>query len=300
VAAPTHSVDNEAWLTTIAQDLRKRLSKSATIRTRSAPAEETNTGGWSTELGYSRAAKTTKAEVWFDRYLGLDRPRTVWAGFRWSTRAAFDKACGLWANRVRADRRITDQDASVRRRIYTLKRPRMTRRPYLERYAPEFFFGIFWLRPTTGAAKARWLADAARFFNAALTTDGRIDLAYVERRVLRRDELAALEDRHRAAETACFRRNRTLLDERKRRDRYTCRVCGFRFDQFYAGLTFAYAEAHHIIPLHKRKRRRPTTLSDLRTVCANCHRMLHYRLFGTRSDLKTLGKMVTKARRALR
>lgn len=292
----TRKVDDEAWLNSVAREMRRRLAKSPKFQTRAEPVDETNTDGWKVRLGHSRAAKTTHVELWFDHYFGLSRPKVFWAGFYWSSRSAFMKACGLWARRVRDSRRIANRDVSFRRDTYTLKQPRILGRLYLERYDAEFFLGVF-SRPTP-ASRVAVLSEADRLLNSALTTDGRIDFGYVERRLLKKEQLAAFEDRHREAETACFRRNRKLLDERKRQDKYTCQVCDFRFARSYPGLTSEYAEAHHVVPLHKRKRRRPTTVADLRTVCANCHRMLHYRLLGTRADLKILRRMVMKARRA--
>jgi hypothetical protein len=193
MASSNRSVDDEAWLASVARDLRRRLSKSARVQTRSGPVEETNTGGWNVRLGHSRAAKTTHIALWFDHYFGFSRPRILWSGFYWSSRLAFTKACGLWASRVRDNRKINNQDVSFRRQTYTLKQPRVLRKLYLERYDTGFFLGMFCSRPTA-AAKTTLLAEADRFLSTALTTDGRIDFAYVERRLLKKEDLAALEE----------------------------------------------------------------------------------------------------------
>jgi predicted HNH restriction endonuclease len=48
----------------------------------------------------------------------------------------------------------------------------------------------------------------------------------------------------------------------------------------------------------RKGKKKPTTLRDLETVCANCHRMLHRRYTGTRPDMKALRRAVMKAKRA--
>jgi len=64
---------------------------------------------------------------------------------------------------------------------------------------------------------------------------------------------------------AVFRKNH--------QNRLFCEVCGFDFGQAYAETDFI--EVHHVIPLRDLKPGATTKLSDLKMVCANCHRMLH-------------------------
>lgn len=61
------------------------------------------------------------------------------------------------------------------------------------------------------------------------------------------------------------------------RQGHVCRICGFNFDKIYGtALADNYIEVHHIRQLSEgRQKVDPST--DLITVCANCHRMLHRR-----------------------
>lgn len=73
--------------------------------------------------------------------------------------------------------------------------------------------------------------------------------------------------------------------------------CGFDFKKRYGDLGFAYAEVHHKTPLARSATQgRKTPLSDLATVCANCHRMIHRG--GVSRPLKALIKKLRWALRA--
>jgi hypothetical protein len=56
-------------------------------------------------------------------------------------------------------------------------------------------------------------------------------------------------------------------------NRLFCEVCDFDFGRSYGEPDFI--EVHHVIPLRDLKPGSATKLSDLKMVCANCHRMLH-------------------------
>lgn len=70
-----------------------------------------------------------------------------------------------------------------------------------------------------------------------------------------------------------FRRNPKQAAESKRRDKYSCRICGDRPEEKYGVDGRSCLEAHHVYALHTR-RRTTTRLADLITVCANCHSVL--------------------------
>ena len=57
--------------------------------------------------------------------------------------------------------------------------------------------------------------------------------------------------------------------------RLECEVCKFDFRLAYGEHGAGFAECHHDIPISKIEPGAKTKLSDLRIVCANCHRMLH-------------------------
>ena len=72
-------------------------------------------------------------------------------------------------------------------------------------------------------------------------------------------------DRSRAARQACIEHHG-----------YECSVCGFSFEAAYGALGARYIEVHHLKPIaDARSEYMINPISDLRPVCANCHRMLH-------------------------
>lgn len=82
-------------------------------------------------------------------------------------------------------------------------------------------------------------------------------------------------------------RNRSLAEFCKRRDKYKCRVCGITFEEVYGPIGQGFAEAHHVIPLHRLAKTVKTLPQQLITVCSNCHRMLH-RMRGQSGDVQDL------------
>nr|WP_212029810.1 HNH endonuclease [Metabacillus lacus] len=60
---------------------------------------------------------------------------------------------------------------------------------------------------------------------------------------------------------------------------FTCKVCGFNFEDVYGERGKEYIEVHHVKPLNSLKGEEqyfdPRT--DLIPVCSNCHRMIHRR-----------------------
>ena len=94
------------------------------------------------------------------------------------------------------------------------------------------------------------------------------------------DELEASEGRvltrvHRRRE-----RNSRLVATKKKKvlaetGGLVCEACGFDFEQTYGNLGKDFAECHHSKPVSELKPGEKTKLTDLRIVCANCHRMIH-------------------------
>lgn len=54
-----------------------------------------------------------------------------------------------------------------------------------------------------------------------------------------------------------------------------CEACGFDFKKKYGALGEGFAECHHEKPVSQLKAGEKTKISDLRILCANCHRMIH-------------------------
>ncbi|MCC6543182.1 MAG: HNH endonuclease [Nitrospirae bacterium] len=57
---------------------------------------------------------------------------------------------------------------------------------------------------------------------------------------------------------------------------YRCTVCGFNFEEAYGAIGSKYIEVHHLKQVADvGEEYLVNAISDLRPVCANCHRMLH-------------------------
>jgi 5-methylcytosine-specific restriction enzyme A len=97
------------------------------------------------------------------------------------------------------------------------------------------------------------------------------------------DEIAeALEGRLLTRMHLTRERNRVLI--RKKREavlretgRLACEVCSFDFSTTYGTHGTGFIEVHHISPLHTLKHGSRTRLQDLAVLCANCHRMIHFK-----------------------
>lgn len=72
---------------------------------------------------------------------------------------------------------------------------------------------------------------------------------------------------------------RTLAKDywRNKLGRLRCLVCGFDFEQRYGVLGADFIEMHHVRPMATRRRRQRTAVTELIPLCANCHRIVHYR-----------------------
>lgn len=56
----------------------------------------------------------------------------------------------------------------------------------------------------------------------------------------------------------------------------SCNACGFNFEKVYGARGSTYIEVHHIKPIHTyEEEQHVDPKTDLTTVCANCHRMMH-------------------------
>jgi predicted HNH restriction endonuclease len=88
-------------------------------------------------------------------------------------------------------------------------------------------------------------------------------------------QLAAMEGRHYLAEAKFRRRNRALIEEKKRRSDGKCTVCGFDFKAIYKGLDRDCLVAHYVQPIGKRRTASKTTLDQIDILCPNCHAAVH-------------------------
>lgn len=70
---------------------------------------------------------------------------------------------------------------------------------------------------------------------------------------------------------------------------YKCQVCGMDFEKKYGSIGRGYIHVHHIVPLSKiGKGYQVDPKTDLITVCANCHAMLHRKVGGKMLTIEEL------------
>ncbi|MDD6455396.1 MAG: HNH endonuclease [Lachnospiraceae bacterium] len=86
-----------------------------------------------------------------------------------------------------------------------------------------------------------------------------------------------------------YERNAELREKAIKIHGHTCEICGFNYLNYYGEVGKDYIEVHHIKPLYQGERF-PNPQTDMISVCANCHRMLHRNKYSTLSpeELKRL------------
>ncbi|MEG0142880.1 MAG: HNH endonuclease [Akkermansia sp.] len=82
-------------------------------------------------------------------------------------------------------------------------------------------------------------------------------------------EASALEGGKIEKNSLVDKRNYKLAQEAKKRDHYTCKGCGFNYDN-------KIVEAHHLKPLANYEKEEITERKDIITLCPTCHRLAHY------------------------
>lgn len=282
--------DDKKILEQIALDVASQLSdiasmynikpiKSRTVR--SLQIWSMNTGGWSAHVG-RLGPQGPAMEVWFDRWTA-GRSRRFYAGLSAST-PTIQRVLNLVPSKLTPAVRFTPKDvewaASSRLKGGLPKYHFGT--PVLENFYGSAFFGLYFDRPpTTARARSLIAEDSIRFFLQIADACAREEAGVyegLEQRILRTH--------------LRFERSSKAAKLCKVRDRYQCRVCGFSFERTYGAIGRDFAEAHHVVPLSELGDINICRASDLITVCANCHRMLHRVQDGQLVDWKTLRKRV--------
>lgn len=88
-------------------------------------------------------------------------------------------------------------------------------------------------------------------------------------------ETKAEEGYRQDREISFINRNRKIIAEAKKRDKFKCQACGFFLEVDGKPLI----DCHHLIPLSYSSGARVTKLSDLVCLCPTCHRVAHTRAF---------------------
>lgn len=93
-------------------------------------------------------------------------------------------------------------------------------------------------------------------------------------------------------------RSRAIVRQAKAKHGYKCMVCRQSFADIYGPMGEGLIECHHIVPISGRApASKITKIEDLAVVCANCHRMLHWKQDPPRT-ISELRKLYLAARRA--
>jgi 5-methylcytosine-specific restriction endonuclease McrA len=272
----------------------KQASKGTRIRVRQpARAGWTNTNGWRAVVG-DLGKNQPRLEVWLDSFTGHQQ-RKFYLCFCHRDRDHLHRLANGVARKLRPHRHITDKDTDdgkFLRLAESLRRVEFGL-PFLESYSSgDSFYGIYdfsvrsggtSINPHLCARGVAFFADVARTLPNARPeeTDHEVYPQVENRRLV-----AAHLQRERSG---------LLATECKIRDKYQCQICGLRFERVYGEVGKCFAEAHHLVPLSRLGNRAKTSLEDLVTVCANCHRMLH-RMEGRRDDVRRLKLVVKKHR----
>lgn len=85
------------------------------------------------------------------------------------------------------------------------------------------------------------------------------------------------ENLHSLREHKRIERNKKLATRAKKLHGYTCKACGFNFEERYGALGEGFIEAHHLTPLSELKGEKVLLdpRCDFTVLCSNCHRMIH-------------------------
>jgi len=286
---------DRAWLLSVgkatAQSLRIRLAGTKSQVRIPKRAYTTNTDGWRVFMGTLGKGKP-KIQIWLDRFTGREQ-RKLWACVTTQSPGAISAL----ARRLRRSRwpirTITNNDTDDGRylKLTTPLARNEFNRPILEMYSNGVaFFGVYDVtRKSASKFSAHFVERAATFFEEVAEAAGASRGADNDS-----DVYPQIENRKHVRFHLARERSGLLATDRKARDNYVCSVCHMRFEDVYGkALGARYAEAHHIVPLSKLRGAVRTEIKDLRTVCANCHRMLH-RMKGKRTDIGSLRRRMKR------
>lgn len=286
-----------AWLLATAKAVATRLKslcEGTRLRIRiPRRVDTTNTYGWCTVIG-DLGRKQPKLEVWFDRFSGYPE-RKLYACFRSKARTPLVVITKRVSRKLWPIRVIKPKDTDGEKFLVLTKRLGRSEfnAPILEKYPRgSTFFGIYDpTRESSERVSPHFCSRATAFFEDVARA-----LPLATDQDEQREVYPRSENRKRVASHLQRERSRLLSTERKIKDDYECQVCNIRFEDIYGKvLGHGYAEAHHLIPLSKLRDNVRTSLEDLRTVCANCHRMLHH-MDGKRDDITKLRAIFRKHR----
>ncbi len=89
------------------------------------------------------------------------------------------------------------------------------------------------------------------------------------------DQKTFEEGQRQVTEITITVRNPQLVKAAKAHYGYRCQVCGFNFEEQYGEIGKGFIEVHHLAAMSARQGQSVTSVSDVRVLCANCHRMIY-------------------------
>ncbi len=255
----------------------------------------THTDGWFVKLG-TLHRNQPHLELWLDRWPHRSA-RDFYFGFYSPQLQVISRLLKRLPEHLRPILTLSTRDyEKIRSGLWllrdTLKR-RDFNRPIYECYRGRYsFYGMYHSTQTVTARGDRIAARrASAFFLEILRCLPHAPAERHEPTIYPRCENRQVVVRHLARE-----RDSLLAEDCKIRDKYACQVCGLQFEEMYGELGREFAEAHHKIPLSRLDGEIKSTINDLATVCANCHRMLH-RMEGKIGDTNRLRSLVSQHRK---
>jgi 5-methylcytosine-specific restriction endonuclease McrA len=290
------SRQDKAWLLATAKTVAEKLelhSKGTRLRIRIPNrAWISNTDGWYAVLG-DLGKNQPRLEVWYDRFSGYSQ-RKLYACFRSQILRQMTAITKRVARKLWPARIVTMDDIDEEK--FVVLRERLGRsefnEPVMEKYVEgRTFYGIYDpTRETADRVSPHFCTRAVAFFEDVARA-----LPHATAEDEQREVYPRFENRKRVASHLYRERSKLLAAECKIRDNYECQVCRLRFEEFYGKLGMEFAEAHHRVPLGQLRHQVRTRITDLVTVCANCHRMLHH-MDGKSNDIGKLRTIVRNHR----
>ena len=296
-------VEDQKHLKEVAEALHKELSRrlGRIIRLRTVfPLKESYTNGWRVELG-SLGLGEPRLEVWYCEWAGTKGPRRMWYGFYAAQADKLRKRVAALPEVLRPVRRLSEEDmrlAAGSRSDYVLRKSLDAYeydRPIYEEFDESegqcAYYGLFdSVLPESDDTVLGIVVRATSFFETVIKSQ-QANVQVHEKDHDHEDAYVQYENRQVVRQHLDREQSRPLAEQCKKRDNYRCQVCEMMFREVYGDIGKAFAEAHHIIPLNRLANTVEASLSDLVTVCANCHRMLH-KLDGAEEDMAKLRRML--------
>lgn len=252
----------------------------------------TNTQGWGVQVGRFYGYGCS-AEIWLDKFTAHSN-RKIWYGLVWEKNTKkFDYITNLANKKFGIPFKIGPKDIKDEKKVYVLSKQLSKNKfgsPILEKHERQFYYyyGIYEF-DQTGLSQ-----DVSERLSLRVT-DFFYDIVEVLQKTtqIQNEDYPGIENR-KSVRTHIYRERRShVATLRKQIDNYICEICDLKFIEVYGTIGKNFAEAHHIVPLSSNDEIRQTTIEDLITVCANCHRMLH-RMTGKQTDIADLKDIVRK------